>query len=403
MIGWKKYRLSDIGILARGKSKHRPRDAAHLYGGKHPFIQTGDIKNANHKIFNYTQTYTDAGLAQSKLWDAGTICITIAANIGETAILTFPACFPDSVIGFIPDKSICNAEYIEYMLQFFKQDVQKHSIGSVQENINLGTFQNIEFPLPSLPTQSRIASILSSLDDKIELNRRMNQTLEQMAQALFNHYFIDNIDADNLPEGWVKGSIGNICFVQNGYAFKSKDFANKGSIGVIKIRNINNNIVDIHSTQFINEVVLNSLDKKFKVISEDILIAMTGAEVGKIGIVPNNSKLLWLNQRVGNIKEKNGYGKYFTYILLTSDSYQNELQTTAMGSAQPNISASDIENIKVLIPEEQRIHEFEIEVKPMFQKICQNLEEISILATIRDTLLPKLISGEIDVDALIKE
>jgi type I restriction enzyme S subunit len=194
----KAFKLGELGTLARGKSKHRPRDASHLYGGKYPFIQTGDIKNANHKIHTYNQTYSEAGLAQSKLWEAGTLCITIAANIAETAILTFPACFPDSVIGFVPNPDKCDVEYVEYMLQYYKKQIQQHSIGSVQENINLGTFQNITFQLPDLPTQHRIAEILTALDEKIELNRRMNLTLEQMAQTLYRQYFMDGIDEEDL-------------------------------------------------------------------------------------------------------------------------------------------------------------------------------------------------------------
>ncbi len=101
---WKKCKLTDLGTIARGKSKHRPRDASFLYGGKYPFIQTGDVKASNHRLFGYSQTYSEAGLAQSKLWPKNTMCITIAANIAETAILNFPACFPDTIIGFIADE-----------------------------------------------------------------------------------------------------------------------------------------------------------------------------------------------------------------------------------------------------------------------------------------------------------
>ena len=98
--GWHLVKLSDLGEVNRGRSRHRPRDAAHLYGGSYPFIQTGDVKASGGRIVSYTQTYSEEGLAQSRLWPENTMCITIAANIAETGILTFPACFPDSVIGF---------------------------------------------------------------------------------------------------------------------------------------------------------------------------------------------------------------------------------------------------------------------------------------------------------------
>ncbi|MEH7275928.1 restriction endonuclease subunit S, partial [Neobacillus vireti] len=99
------YKLNELGTVSRGKSRHRPRDDKSLYGGKYPFIQTGDVKKANFYIRDFKQTYNEKGLAQSKLWNKGTLCITIAANIAETAILDIDACFPDSIVGFIPDEN----------------------------------------------------------------------------------------------------------------------------------------------------------------------------------------------------------------------------------------------------------------------------------------------------------
>ncbi len=119
--GWMQKTLEEIATtFGRGKSKHRPRNAPHLYGGKYPFVQTGDIRNADHIITEYSQTYSEAGLAQSKLWPKGTICITIAANIAETAILGFDACFPDSVIGVVANPKEADDGFIEYLLQSYK-------------------------------------------------------------------------------------------------------------------------------------------------------------------------------------------------------------------------------------------------------------------------------------------
>ena len=113
---WREVRLSDLGEVARGRSRHRPRYAEHLYGGEYPFIQTGDVKASGGIIDSHQQTYSEAGLAQSRLWPAGTMCITIAANIAETGILKYPACFPDSVIGFIADPEKADVYFIEYLL-----------------------------------------------------------------------------------------------------------------------------------------------------------------------------------------------------------------------------------------------------------------------------------------------
>src|SRR5258706_4746799 len=177
-VGWRMAKLSELGEVNRGRSRHRPRYAEHLYGGPYPFIQTGDVKASQGRITTYEQTYSDAGLAQSRLWPAGTICITIAANIAETGILTFPACFPDSIVGFVADVSKCNVYFMEYMFRYMRHTLQHEATGSVQDNINLETLGRIRFPLPPLSEQHAIAHILGTLDDKIELNRRMNETLE---------------------------------------------------------------------------------------------------------------------------------------------------------------------------------------------------------------------------------
>jgi len=110
---WQKVKLNELGFVGRGKSRHRPRNAAFLYGGLYPFFQTGDIKAAGLYLKEYTQTYSEEGLAQSKLWEPGTLCITIAANIAESAILGIKGCFPDSIVGFIADPQKADVRFIK--------------------------------------------------------------------------------------------------------------------------------------------------------------------------------------------------------------------------------------------------------------------------------------------------
>ena len=154
--GWKQKTLEEISTtFGRGKSKHRPRNDKILYGGKYPFIQTGDIRNAEHFITDYSQTYSEAGRAQSKLWPKGTICITIAANIAETGILGFDACFPDSVIGVVANPEEADVDFVEYLLQSFKARIQAMGKGSAQANINMGTFEHERFPFPSVAEQNK--------------------------------------------------------------------------------------------------------------------------------------------------------------------------------------------------------------------------------------------------------
>ena len=180
--GWEDKTLEQISTtFGRGKSRHRPRNEPSLYGGKYPFIQTGDIRNAGHFITKFSQTYSEAGLAQSKLWPKGTICITIAANIAETGILGFDACFPDSVIGVVPNPAEADVGFVEYLLQSFKVRIQALGQGSAQANINMGTFENERFPFPSVAEQREI---VAKLDDLSEQTQRLGSIYQHKLTAL---------------------------------------------------------------------------------------------------------------------------------------------------------------------------------------------------------------------------
>jgi type I restriction enzyme, S subunit len=163
--GWQEKRLADVArVFGRGKSRHRPRNDPKLYGGPYPFVQTGDLSNADHWLTGYTQTYSALGLAQSRLWPKGTVCIAIVgATVGETAILEFEACFPDSVIGIVVDESIADAEYVEFLLQAFKAVLKEKGKGTARDNINLGTFENQLFPFPSLKEQQMLVEQLNEI------------------------------------------------------------------------------------------------------------------------------------------------------------------------------------------------------------------------------------------------
>lgn len=159
--GWIWGKLSDLGELARGKSKHRPRNDKKLFGGKYPFIQTGEVRAANRIIKKYEQTYSEFGLEQSKLWQKGTLCITIAANIAETAFLGFDACFPDSIVGFSASKVVL-PEYIELFIKSARTKIESYAPATAQKNINLNTLENLIVPYCSLTEQTQIVAILES-------------------------------------------------------------------------------------------------------------------------------------------------------------------------------------------------------------------------------------------------
>jgi type I restriction enzyme S subunit len=184
--GWAWTALPNLGGLNRGKSKHRPRDDKRLFDGDYPFIQTGDVKNSKGIIKTYNQTYNEFGLSQSKLWPVNTLCITIAANIANTAILGIPACFPDSVVGFIADEKICEVKYIHYFMRTIKDRLESFAPATAQKNINLETLRNVVVPLASPLEQQKIVeevegrlSITDNLENMAEQSLKQSERLRQ--------------------------------------------------------------------------------------------------------------------------------------------------------------------------------------------------------------------------------
>ena len=165
---WPLAYLPEVGELRRGMSKHRPRDDKKLYGGKYPFIQTGDIRNSKGVIRDYAQTYSEIGLKQSRLWPIGTLCITIAANIAETAILGIETCFPDSVVGFVANKIICDAKFVYFLIQNIKSKLDAYAPATAQKNINVGILSRLAVPIPCLSEQQQIITVLDDYFSVVE-------------------------------------------------------------------------------------------------------------------------------------------------------------------------------------------------------------------------------------------
>jgi len=162
-MGWEIETLDKVGTIGRGVSKYRPRNASELFGGIYPFIQTGDVANSGNYIVDYHSTYSEFGLKQSKLWDKGTLCITIAANIAKTSILAFDSCFPDSIVGFIPGERTNNM-FIHYWFSYFQKMLESQAPESAQKNINLKILSELKVILPPLALQNEFADFVAQAD-----------------------------------------------------------------------------------------------------------------------------------------------------------------------------------------------------------------------------------------------
>jgi type I restriction enzyme, S subunit len=394
---WSLQKVSALGDFDRGKSKHRPRDAAHLYGGPYPFIQTGDITNARGRITSHRQTYSEAGFAQSRLWPAGTLAITIAANIAETALLTFPACFPDSVVGFTADPKKADVRFVEYLFQAMRKQVKSHAYGSAQENINLEVLRKLEFPIPPLGIQVEIADFLSLIDDRITLLRETNATLEAIAQALFKSWFVDfdpvraklegrapegmdeataalfpdgfeESELGLVPRGWRVGTLQDLLVLQRGFDLPAQDrvpgdypiIAASGPSGTHKVAMAKGPGVVTGRSGVLGRVFL---------------------ELGDYW--PLNTAL-W-------VKEFRGATPCYAYEVLRL----LDFSSFNAGSAVPTLNRNHVHTLPYLIPSRTCVEAYEALAIQLHQRVRLNEKQAQTLATLRDTLLPRLISGQL--------
>ena len=185
---WPTKKLSQLGELNRGVSKHRPRNDPALLGGPYPLIQTGDVSNSDLYIVEYSSSYSELGFAQSRLWKAGTLCITIAANIAQTSILTFDCCFPDSVVGFIPGNET-NAIFMHYWFSFFQKILEEQAPQVAQKNINLKILSNLDIIVPPSALQEQFAQFVNHV---IKVKTSINSSLGKInliKKALMTKYY----------------------------------------------------------------------------------------------------------------------------------------------------------------------------------------------------------------------
>lgn len=400
MINYIEKTLDELGTVGRGKSKHRPRDAAFLYGGQYPFIQTADVKSANLYINSYTQTYSEEGLKQSKLWPKGTLCITIAANIADTAILDIEACFPDSVIGFIANEEVCNVKYIKYYLSYYQRALKQISQGAAQDNLNLQKLLGFKFKMPDKKIQDKVVNILSSYDDLIENNLKRIKLLEESAELLYKEWFVNfrypgyknKLDNTGIPYDW-----DNIEVKQFGDVITGKTPSTKkgeyygGDVKFIKTPDMNDSIYVIKTNQTLTEEGAKSQEKKY-VPKNSILVSC----IGTVGVVSLTSELSQFNQQINALVPFER--EYVYYLYFKFKSLKEILEALgSSGATMANVNKGKFESIKILNPDKKVIKLFYDQCEVVFRQILNLQYTNEKLVEARDILIPKLITGEIEV------
>jgi type I restriction enzyme S subunit len=400
---WDKITLDKLGSVSRGRSKHRPRNDESLFNGIYPFIQTGDVKRSGLHIVDYSETYNEKGLAQSKLWAPGTLCITIAANIADTSILSFPACFPDSIIGFVADKEKSDVRFIKYSFDILQKKCQAISLGATQDNLSWEKLSKIKFDIPSLSIQRRIASILSVYDNLIENNNRRIRLLEQMAENLYKEWFVrfrfpghEKAEFENgLPKGWRVVTIKDICNVTDGVHNTIQDTP-QSKYYLLSCKNIKDGKLVIgENERTIDEETFLKLRKRTQLAKGDILVSSVGT-IGETILLNEDPTFFEFQRSVAMIKPDKRYvNSNFMYEMLKY--MRKDLVNAAHGVAQQCLFLGDINKMRVFLPAMHTIAAFDEKVQPIYDQILSLSKQLNLLSRQRDLLLPRLMSGKLEV------
>lgn len=405
-MSWEYKTLDELGTISRGKSKHRPRNDASLFGGKYPFVQTADVKSANLYLTEYESTYNDKGLSQSKLWKAGTLCITIAANIADTAILGIDACFPDSIMGFQPYEGVSNVKFIKYAFDMLQRDCKQISQGAAQDNLSWNKLSTIKFPAPDIITQNKIVDVLSAYDDLIENNKKQIKLLEEAAQRLYKEWFVDlrfpgyeeSSFIEGLPEGWTNVQLDDVLEkITTGLNPRKNFVLGNGRNYYVTIKNMrDNNVYLDNKCDKVDDEAIEKINKRSNLEIGDILFSGIGT-MGRVYLVCIPTDNWNVSESVFTLRANKKISKELLYLLLLSDDMQNYCDLNAHGAAQRGIRMADLKAYRFNLPTKELIDRFTSLVTPFINRVQKLRHENLLLQESRDRLLPQLMSGEIEV------
>lgn len=408
---WKKYKLSDVAEII--DSLHQTPKYSPI---GHPMVRVTDIKGGYLKLEECLKVDTEIFNEFSKKHKPkkGDIVMSRVGSCGISSLVTDDTnfCLGQNTLFIIPKTA---SDFIYYFLnsKYGKEQLETLSTGSTQKTVSLASIKGIEITLPPLPEQQAIAEILSSLDDKIELNLQTNKTLEEMANTLYKHWFVDFGPFKNgkfieselglIPEGWEVKNLSSIVDVRDG----THDSPKRVDLGkyLITSKHIKDNEIDFNGAYFISEFDFDQINKRSKVNTGDIFITMIGT-VGNVYLVKEDV-INYAIKNVGLIRTSEvSELQEFLYLFFKSPIGKEFIETRKTGSTQQYISLSELRKFPLIMPNENIVEKFSLHVKDYFNQIQNNIKENTFFKQTRDYLLPKLISGQIrvkDAQKLAKE
>jgi type I restriction enzyme, S subunit len=387
---WKPRRLDELGFVGRGKSRHRPRNEASLYGGPYPFIQTADIMAADPYITSYSQTYSEFGLQQSKMWPPDTLCMTIAgANTAKTAILKIKACFPDSVVGFIPHKAKSDLHFVKYSLDVMRHRFLSVSRGATQDNLSLDKLLSFPILAPEVDEQRRIGAILSAYDELIENSQRRIKILESMARALYREWFV----SEN-PPGSLKAQVprksrfGELCgLVKEPYSERLHSDRPLLDLSRMPQQSLAPGDTGAASELTTSRILFEPGDTLFGAIR----CYLHKVNAAHFPGVTNTSVLV--------LRPKSATLRSLVAILASDTDTIRWADTHSTGTKMPVINWGVLQTMPAPLPSATLARAFEEVAGLMLDQIGVLATRIQNLRRTRNLLLPRLLSGQVDVEA----
>lgn len=398
MSSWKECKLGDIAEIIGGGTPRTSNNE--FWNGNIPWLTPRDLTGYSKVYISHGERFiTESGLKNSsaKLMPKGSVLLTSRAPIGYVVIAENEICTNQGFKSLVPNFEILNNEFLYYWLKSNTDYLQQLGTGTTFAEISGSVVKNIDISLPPLEEQKAIAEVLSSLDDKIDLLHRQNHTLESFAQTLFRQWFIEEV-----KEEWeIKFSDAPIQIIDgdrgNNYPKNSDFFTNEYCL-FLSARNVTKNGFDFAECSFITKE-RDELLRKGKLSRNDVVLTTRGT-VGNIAyyheLIPFEN--IRINSGMVILRaDETRISPLYLYILMKSPLFGESVIEHTSGSAQPQLPIRDLNNVSFILPSEDIYNKFMEQVKPIYSKVFSNQKQIQILENLRDTLLPKLLSGEVRV------
>lgn len=384
MAEWLKTSLIDIVELIGGGTPKTSK--AEYWGGNINWLSVKDFNDENRYVCSTEKTITEEGLNNSstKLLRKDDIIISARGTVGELAMIPFPMAFNQSCYG-VRAKDGINSTFLYYLIKHSVRKLKAMTHGSVFDTITRDTFANIEVAIPDIETQQRVAKMLADIDDKVENNQRINNNLEQQAKAIFENEFLS---LQSLPNGWKQASLIDIADYINGLAMqKYRPSADEIGIPVLKIKELRQGCCDDNS-----ELCSPSIKSDYIIHDGDVIFSWSGSLLVDFWC----GGICGLNQHLFKVTSSK-YDKWL-YYTWTKHHLERFIAVAAdKATTMGHIKRDDLAKAEILIPNEADYNRIGTLLQPIYDLIISNRIENNNLADLRDTLLPKLMSGELDV------